>query len=75
MSAHRSQYRGIRHYGAGRGKRSSPAFEPTPYVNTIIKLFDHLRTNLGDEVELLHDVHERIPPIQAINLAKGLETV
>ena len=60
-------------YGAGGGKRSSPAFEPTPYVNTIIKLFEHLRTNLGDEVELLHDVHERIPPIQAINLAKGLE--
>ena len=60
-------------YGAGSGRRSSPAFEPTPYVNTVIKLFDHLRTHLGDEVELLHDVHERIPPIQAINLAKGLE--
>ena len=60
-------------YGAGSRRRSSPAFEPTPYVNTIIKLFDHLRTQLGDEVELLHDVHERIPPIQAINLAKGLE--
>ncbi len=60
-------------YGAGRGRRSSDAFEPTPYVNTVIKLFDHLRTQLGDEVELLHDVHERIPPIQAINLAKGLE--
>jgi len=60
-------------YGAGGGRRSSPAFEPTPYVNTVIKLFDHLRTQLGDEVELLHDVHERIPPIQAINPAKGLE--
>ena len=60
-------------YGAGGGRRGSPAFEPTPYVNTVIKLFDHLRTHLGDEVELLHDVHERIPPIQAINLAKGLE--
>ena len=61
-------------YGAGSGRRGSPAFEPTPYVNTVIKLFDHLRTHLGDEVELLHDVHERIPPIQAINLAKGLES-
>ena len=60
-------------YGAGGGRRGSPAFEPTPYVNTVIKLFDHLRAHLGDEVELLHDVHERIPPIQAINLAKGLE--
>jgi mannonate dehydratase len=28
---------------------------------------------LGDTVELLHDIHERIPPIQAINLAKQLE--
>jgi L-alanine-DL-glutamate epimerase-like enolase superfamily enzyme len=28
---------------------------------------------LGGEVELLHDVHERLPPIQAIGLAKELE--
>jgi mannonate dehydratase len=48
-------------------------FEPTAYVNTVLQLFDHLRTELGYEVELLHDVHERIPPIQAITLAKGLE--
>lgn len=48
-------------------------FEPTPYVNTVIELFDHLRAKLGYEVELLHDVHERIPPIQAIGLAKELE--
>ena len=58
-------------YGASGG--GTPAFEPTPYVNTVIKLFAHLREQLGDEVELLHDVHERIPPIQAINLAKLLE--
>ncbi len=58
-------------YGAAGG--GTPAFEPTPYVNTVIKLFAHLREELGDTVELLHDVHERIPPIQAINLAKALE--
>ena len=58
-------------YGASGG--GTPAFEPTPYVNTVVKLFAHLRGQLGDEVELLHDVHERIPPIQAINLAKLLE--
>jgi mannonate dehydratase len=28
---------------------------------------------LGDEVELLHDIHERVSPIQAIGLAKELE--
>jgi mannonate dehydratase len=48
-------------------------FEPTPYVNAVIKLFDHLRLHLVSDVELLHDVHERIPPIQAITLAKELE--
>src|SRR5206468_12642860 len=37
------------------------------------KLFDHLRKKLGDEVELLHDVHERITPSQAVNLCKELE--
>ena len=30
-------------------------------------------SKLGDEVELLHDVHERITPILAINLCKALE--
>jgi len=37
------------------------------------KLFEHLRKTVGDEVELLHDVHERVPPILAIQLAKDLE--
>jgi mannonate dehydratase len=32
-----------------------------------------MRAKLGDEVELLHDVHERVPPIQAIQLARDLE--
>ena len=37
------------------------------------KLFEHLRTKLGDEVELLHDVHERVTLNQGINLCKALE--
>jgi mannonate dehydratase len=48
-------------------------WEPTPYVRLIPKLFDHLRNKLGEQVELLHDIHERIPPIMAIRLAKELE--
>ncbi|MFO1094316.1 MAG: enolase C-terminal domain-like protein [Planctomycetaceae bacterium] len=51
----------------------SPAFEPTPYVNRTIKLFEHLRDKLGDDVELVHDVHERVPPAQALALAKAVE--
>jgi mannonate dehydratase len=48
-------------------------WEPGPYLRTLPKLFEHLRATLGDEVELLHDVHERISPSQAVNLCKELE--
>jgi mannonate dehydratase len=37
------------------------------------KLFDHLRNKLGGEIELLHDVHERLLPKDAVWLAKALE--
>jgi mannonate dehydratase len=48
-------------------------WEPSSYVRSVPKLFEHLRLTLGDEAELLHDVHERISPSQAIALCKELE--
>ena len=48
-------------------------WEPTPYARLVPRLFEHLRNQLGDGVELLHDVHERLPPVQALGLAKALE--
>ena len=48
-------------------------FEPSPYVRSALSLFEHLRSTIGWNVELLHDVHERIPPIQGVRLAKELE--
>lgn len=48
-------------------------WEPAPYLRTIPRLFEHLRGALGDEIELLHDVHERLNPIQAAQLARDLE--
>jgi mannonate dehydratase len=48
-------------------------WEPAPYVRAIPRLFEHLRKQLGDDVELLHDIHERVPPILAIQLVKDLE--
>ena len=48
-------------------------WEPRPYCRIVPKLFEHMRNALGEEVELLHDVHERVPPIMAIQLAKDLE--
>jgi mannonate dehydratase len=49
------------------------AWDPSAYVRIVPPLFAHLRATLGDEVELLHDIHERVPPIAAIGLAKALE--
>lgn len=53
--------------------RRTAVFEPRPYARTVPKLFAHLRKTVGDDVELLHDVHERVPPVMAIQLAKDLE--
>jgi mannonate dehydratase len=48
-------------------------WEPRKYVTTVPKLFEYLRKQLGDEVELLHDMHERVPPILALQMARDLE--
>jgi mannonate dehydratase len=48
-------------------------WESGPYVRMLPKMFEHLRVKLGDEVELLHDVHERVTLNQAVNLCKSLE--
>src|SRR5262249_4616689 len=75
---------GMATYGAGAGSTTNAPprlsghfagdlFEPTAYRNTVPKLFAYLRKELGDEWELLHDMHERLPPIDSIGLAKELE--
>jgi len=53
--------------------KGTRVYEPAPYVRIVPKLFEHLRNTVGDEVELLHDMHERVSNAQAVNLAKQLE--
>lgn len=48
-------------------------WEPEPYLRTAPRLFEHLRARLGPELELFHDAHGRLTPIQAARLAKDLE--
>ncbi|MBD2872527.1 enolase C-terminal domain-like protein [Paenibacillus arenilitoris] len=48
-------------------------YDPDAYARSVPRLFDHLRSAIGFEVELLHDVHERVVPIEAVRLAKELE--
>jgi len=49
------------------------AFDEELYVDTIPKLFMHIREKLGWNVKLLHDVHEHLTPASALKLAKRLE--
>lgn len=48
-------------------------FDPKSYMRNTLKLFDHLRSRLGFEVELMHDVHERLAPIDGVAFAKEVE--
>ena len=70
-------------YGVGRGKlyyEPADAALPTEtvwdtrkYLNFIPGLFDTLRETYGFGVELLHDVHHRLTPIEAGQLGKAVE--
>ncbi|WP_140986159.1 D-mannonate dehydratase ManD [Asticcacaulis tiandongensis] len=70
-------------YGVGRGSMYyEPADSTLPeetvwntrsYLNYTPKLFEKLRLDHGDEIELLHDVHHRLTPLEAAQLGKSLE--
>jgi mannonate dehydratase len=52
-----------------------PLFEPAYAMRRGIKLLEEARSQLGDEVGLIHDMHERYLPNQAIEFAKQVEKV
>ncbi len=69
-------------YGVSSGRAYEPAESELPaetvwntprYLEVAPKLFERLRKDHGNHVELLHDVHHRLSPIEAARLAKSLE--
>ena len=48
-------------------------FDAAAYARSVPVLFEHIRNKIGNEVELLHDVHERLAPVEAVRLAKAVE--
>jgi mannonate dehydratase len=48
-------------------------FDPRAYMRNTLRMMEHVRAEVGFEVELLHDVHERLQPIDAVQLAKDVE--
>jgi len=70
-------------YGVGRGMMYyEPAEKGLPpenlwntslYLTFVPSLFERLRLEFGQEIQLLHDVHHRLTPIEAARLGKSLE--
>jgi mannonate dehydratase len=58
---------------AGYGYENDSVYMPNVYLKGTRNLFETVRKECGEEVELLHDVHERVQPMDAINLCKDLE--
>ncbi|HUA00176.1 MAG TPA: D-mannonate dehydratase ManD [Candidatus Aquilonibacter sp.] len=70
-------------YGVGRGglyyepaeKNAPPenVWSTEKYLNFVPQLFARLRKEFGPDIQLLHDAHHRLTPIEAARLGKELE--
>jgi mannonate dehydratase len=61
--------RDIRPVGALEGAY----YDPKDYMRNVLKMLEIVRAALGDQIELLHDIHERLTPIDAVGFAKAVE--
>jgi mannonate dehydratase len=48
-------------------------YDPDAYARSVPRMFEAVREEFGFELELIHDVHERLRTVEAVRLAKQLE--
>ena len=67
-------------YGGKRADARKPEgapdgayYDPRAYTHNMLKMMEYVRGHVGNEVELLHDVHERLSPIDTVKFAKDVE--
>ncbi len=48
-------------------------FDPRTYMKENLAMIAAVRAEVGDDIELLHDIHERLAPIDAVRFAKEIE--
>jgi mannonate dehydratase len=48
-------------------------YDPRAYSRNMLEMIEHVRVQLGNTVELMHDIHERLHPIDAVQFAKDVE--
>ena len=70
---------GMAGYGAHHGGdriaslHDAPVFEREAAMRRALALFEAARKDLGPDIELIHDAHERYTPTQAVEFAKQCE--
>lgn len=58
---------------APEGAKPGIYLDSKAYIKNTVQLFEGIRNKIGYEMNLVHDVHERISPVEAIRLARLLE--
>ena len=58
---------------AKKGLPPEETWSTEKYLRVVPVLFETLRSKFGDDIDLLHDAHHRLTPIQAARLGKELE--
>lgn len=57
----------------GFGSPGNNTMDPQAYKRGTIDIFKKARERFGDDIELLHDMHERLQPMDAIDMIKRVE--
>jgi len=55
------------------GVQEGAFFDRREYMQTMLEMIEHVRSEVGSRIELLHDIHERLQPIETVQFAKDLE--
>lgn len=55
------------------GAQPGAYYDPRIYCRETLAMLEHVRSEVGDRLELLHDIHERLQPIHAIAFARDVE--
>jgi len=70
-STHLSKDPDYKRFGFGQSEDNT--MDEQAYKRGTLEIFEMARKRFGDDLELLHDMHERLQPMDAIDLIKKLE--
>ncbi len=56
-----------------KGHPPGAYYDPKTYMRETLAMMEYVRAHVGHRVELLHDVHERLQPVYAIDFARQVD--